>query len=188
MSQNLNDMSNNIEELAQSISQLTLETGAIFAEEFSKSLNVQGFTYPERDPGFEAPPHVKDLVLRASKLKASGCLSLTARIKQILNVPDAPVFATGGAASGGAVEAEKEEAPSKFMLVLMAHGEKKTDAIKALKTIYKQALNQDLNIVELRNKLEVLPLEVLKDLPKDKADEYLKLLVEAGCKCELKAG
>jgi large subunit ribosomal protein L7/L12 len=131
--------------------------------------------------------NVNNIAESIIKLNLMEVAALTKKLKEDLNLPDVSFASPSNNASSNTAEAKKEEAPSKFTITLKKHGEKKTDAIKALKVIFKQALNQDFNIIELRNKVDALPLEVLKDLPKEKADEYVKLLSEAGCECELKA-
>lgn len=112
---------------------------------------------------------------------------LAAELRKVLNLPDVAMAPAAVAAAPASSEAaKKKDEPSKFTLILKGYGEKKTNAIKALKTIFKQELGQDMGLKELKDKVDAVPVDVLSGLTKDKADAYVKILKEAECEPELK--
>ncbi len=85
--------------------------------------------------------------------------------------------ATAGAAGGG--EAAEEKAT--YTVVLADSGAQKIAVIKALREI-----NQELGLKEAKDIADAPPKEILKDAPKEKAEEAKKKLEAAGAKVELK--
>ncbi|QHD65349.1 ribosomal protein L7/L12 [Neorickettsia findlayensis] len=111
---------------------------------------------------------------------------LAAELKRVLNLPDVAMAPAAAAAPAPSEPVEKKSEATKFTLILKGYGEKKTSAIKALKTIFKQELGQDLGLKELKDKVEAVPVDILSGLTKEKADAYAKILKEAECEPELK--
>ncbi|WP_038559800.1 ribosomal protein L7/L12 [Neorickettsia helminthoeca] len=111
---------------------------------------------------------------------------LAAELKKVLNLPDVSFAPAASAAPVAAEVTEKKSEASKFTLILKGYGDKKTNAIKALKTIFKQELGQDMGLKELKDKVDAVPVDVLSGLTKEKADAYAKVLKDAECESELK--
>lgn len=90
--------------------------------------------------------------------------------------PMAMMAAAPGAAAAPAAE-EKDE----FDIVLAAAGANKIGVIKAVRVI-----NQTLGLKEAKDLVEAAPKTVAEGVKKDQANEWKKLLEEAGAQVELK--
>lgn len=90
--------------------------------------------------------------------------------------PMAMMAAPGAAAPAAAVE-EKTE----FDVVLAASGANKIGVIKAVRVI-----NQTLGLKEAKDLVEAAPKTVAEGVKKEQAEEWKKLLEEAGAQVELK--
>jgi large subunit ribosomal protein L7/L12 len=91
----------------------------------------------------------------------------------------APVaMAQAGAAAAPAAEVEEK---TEFDIVLAASGANKIGVIKAVRTI-----NQALGLKEAKDLVEAAPKTVAENVKKDQANEWKKLLEDAGAQVELK--
>jgi len=91
----------------------------------------------------------------------------------------APVAqATVGGNAGGASGSEEKSA---YTVLLQEVGSNKIGLIKAVREI-----NQNLGLKEAKELVESAPVEVLKEVKKEEAEEAAKKLEEAGGKVELK--
>jgi len=93
----------------------------------------------------------------------------------------APVATTGAPAATGVAGAPAEEEKAIYTVVLTDSGSQKIAVIKALREI-----NQELGLKEAKDIADAPPKEILKDAPKEKAEEAKKKLEAAGAKVELK--
>jgi len=91
--------------------------------------------------------------------------------------PQAAAPQAGAAASAGAEAEEK----ANFTVILADSGAQKIAVIKALREI-----NQELGLKEAKDIADAPPKEILKDAPKEQAEEAKKKLETAGAKVELK--
>jgi large subunit ribosomal protein L7/L12 len=88
----------------------------------------------------------------------------------------ATVVAGGGAAAGAEAAEEKTE----FDVVLVDAGDKKINAIKAVRAI------TGLGLKEAKAAVEETPSVLKEGVSKEEAEDFKKQLEEAGAKCELK--
>lgn len=88
----------------------------------------------------------------------------------------ATVVAAGGAGDAGAAAEEQTE----FTVVLADAGDKKINAIKAVRAI------TGLGLKEAKAAVEETPSVLKEGVSKEEAEEFKKQLEEAGAKCELK--
>lgn len=90
----------------------------------------------------------------------------------------APVMMGGmpGAAGGAAAAEEKDE----FDIILAAHGDKKINVIKEIRSI------TGLGLKEAKDLVEGAPKEVKAGVPKEEAEKIKAALEKAGAKVELK--
>ena len=106
-------------------------------------------------------------------------------LKERLNIPDLPM---GGmlaqAPAGGADSGEAAPVKEDFTVILESFGERKTQVIKAVREIKKKE-GQDIGLKEAKEMVETPNAKICENIPKEKADEYLKLLQEAGSQSKL---
>ena len=88
----------------------------------------------------------------------------------------APVAAAAGPAAAAAPVEEQTE----FTVILAAAGEKKVEAIKAVRAI------TSLGLKEAKDLVESAPATVKEAVSKDDAAKFKKLLEDAGAKVEIK--
>ena len=88
----------------------------------------------------------------------------------------ATVVAAGGAAAGG----EAAEAQTEFDVVLTDAGDKKINAIKAVRAI------TGLGLKEAKAAVEEVPSVLKEACSKEEAEELKKQIEDAGAACELK--
>jgi len=88
--------------------------------------------------------------------------------------------APASAAAAPAAAAAPVEEKTEFTVVLLAAGEKKVEAIKAVRAI------TSLGLKEAKDLVEGAPQVVKEAVSKDDAAKYKKLLEEAGAKVEIK--
>lgn len=122
----------------------------------------------------------KDLIKEIEGLTTIELAELVKELEERFGVSAAaPVAMAGAPAAGAAVEAEEEKA--NYSVVLADSGTQKIAVIKALREI-----NQELGLKEAKDIADTPPKEILKDAPKEKAEEAKKKLEAAGAKVELK--
>jgi len=85
------------------------------------------------------------------------------------------------AAPAASADAAPVEEKSEFDIVLAAAGANKIASIKAVRTI-----NQELGLKEAKDLVEAAPKTVAEGVKKEQAEEWKKLLEEAGAQVELK--
>ena len=83
--------------------------------------------------------------------------------------------------AGAAAPAEAAEEKTSFTVMLTAGGDRKIDAIKAVRE-----LRADLGLKEAKDLVEGAPKEVLVNVKKEDADAAKAKLEAAGCSIELK--
>jgi len=113
-------------------------------------------------------------------ISGMSVLELSELVKEFeekFGVSAQPVAVAGGAGgdAGGAAE-EKTE----FDVVLTAAGDKKINAIKAVRAL------TGLGLKEAKEAVESVPSTIKEGVDKDAAEEAKKALEEAGASCELK--
>lgn len=125
-------------------------------------------------------PKLVRIVDDISQLTILEVSELNKLLKKTLNISDMPVMtgvgvaATDSSASEDDAPAAKEQ--TEFTVRLNAFAaDGKIKVIKAVKV-----LMPDMNLVKAKSFVESLPQIVMKDVPKEEADEALKVLSEAG--------
>lgn len=124
----------------------------------------------------------KEEILEAiSKMSVMDVVDLISAMEEKFGVSAAvPAAATATiAAAEGAEETENEDSGNADLL-LTEIGEKKVDVIKAVRTI------TGLGLKDAKALVDGAPSTIKEGLTKAEAQEYLKQLVEAGAKAELK--
>lgn len=122
----------------------------------------------------------KDLIKQIEGLTTLELAELVKELEERFGVSAAaPVAAAGTPAAGAAAPAEEEK--TNFTVVLADSGAQKIAVIKALREI-----NQELGLKEAKDIADSPPKEILKDAPKEQAEEVKKKLEAAGAKVELK--
>lgn len=123
----------------------------------------------------------KDLIKEIEGLTTLELAELVKALEERFGVSAAAPMAAApqaGAAAGAGSETEEK---ANFTVVLADSGAQKIAVIKALREI-----NQELGLKEAKDIADTPPKEILKDVPKEKAEEAKKKLEEAGAKVELK--
>lgn len=126
-----------------------------------------------------APKLVK-IVDEISELTILEVSELNKLLKKTLNISDMPMM-TGVSVSATDSSTSEDDAPvtkeqTEFTVRLNAFAaDSKIKVIKAVK-----GLMPDMNLVKAKGFVESLPQIVKKDVPKEEADEALKVLSEAG--------
>lgn len=122
----------------------------------------------------------KDLIKEIEGLTTVELAELVKVLEERFGVSAAAPVAVAGAPSGAA-PAEAAEEKANYTVVLTDSGAQKIAVIKALREI-----NQELGLKEAKDIADAPPKEILKDAPKEKAEEAKKKLEAAGAKVELK--
>ncbi|MCL5407470.1 MAG: 50S ribosomal protein L7/L12 [Patescibacteria group bacterium] len=123
----------------------------------------------------------KDLIKEIENLTTLELADLVKALEERFGVSAAaPVAAAGAPAAGGSGAAQEEE-KANYTVILADSGSQKIAVIKALREI-----NQELGLKEAKDIADAPPKEILKDAPKEKAEEAKKKLEDAGAKVELK--
>lgn len=124
----------------------------------------------------------KDLIKQIESLTTLELAELVKTLEERFGVSAAAPMATIGASPAGAASGEAEaEEKANYTVVLADSGAQKIAVIKALREI-----NQELGLKEAKDIADAPPKEILKDVPKEKAEEAKKKLEDAGAKVELK--
>ena len=121
----------------------------------------------------------KELITQIEGLTTLELAELVKTLEERFGVSAAAPVAAAPAAAGAGAPAEEEKA--NFTVVLADSGAQKIAVIKALREI-----NQELGLKEAKDIADAAPKEILKDAPKEKAEEAKKKLEAAGAKVELK--
>jgi len=124
----------------------------------------------------------KDLIKEIEGLTTIELAELVKALEERFGVSAAAPVVTvpiSGAAGVGAAPEEEEKAI--YTVVLTDSGAQKIAVIKALREI-----NQELGLKEAKDIADAPPKEILKEVPKEKAEEAKKKLEAAGAKVELK--
>lgn len=119
----------------------------------------------------------EDVLEFISNLSVLELSELVKEFEEKFGVSAAPVMVAGGAA-GGAAEAAEEK--TEFDVVLTSAGDKKINAIKAVRSI------TGLGLKEAKEAVENAPTTLKEAATKEEAEEAKKLLEEAGAGVELK--
>lgn len=88
----------------------------------------------------------------------------------------APMMMAGGAAAGAAEEAVKDT----FDVILLSHGDKKINVIKAVREV------TNLGLKEAKDLVDGLPKPIKEGVSKDEAESIKAKFEEAGAQVELK--
>lgn len=119
-------------------------------------------------------------ILEAIKLKP--VIEVVELIKDMENefgVTAAVAVAAAAPQAGGGAQAQAEE-QTEFKVVLTAHGEKKVEVIKVVRTI------TGLGLKEAKDLVEGTPGVIKEGVSKKDAEDIKKQLVEAGATVEIK--
>ena len=125
---------------------------------------------------------VENIVSEVAKLSVLELSELVTALQEKLGVSAAmPVAAAQVAApaEGGAPAADAGSANQ--TVIMTVSGANKIAVIKALREI-----NQELGLKEAKDIADAPPKEILKDAPKEQAEEAKKKLEAAGAKVEMK--
>jgi len=118
----------------------------------------------------------EDVLEFISGLSVLELSELVKEFEEKFGVSATPVAAAGGAVVGGAAAEEKTE----FDVILTGAGEKKINAIKAVRAI------TGLGLKEAKAAVEGTPFTIKEGVSKDDAEEAKKALEEAGASVEVK--
>jgi len=118
----------------------------------------------------------EDVLEFISGLSVLELSELVKEFEEKFGVSATPVAVAGGAAAGGAAAEEKTE----FDVILTGAGEKKINAIKAVRAI------TGLGLKEAKAAVEGTPFTIKEGVSKDDAEEAKKALEEAGASVEVK--
>jgi len=124
----------------------------------------------------------KDLIKEIEGLTTIELAELVKALEERFGVSAAaPVVAAPISGAAGVDAAPEEEEKAIYTVVLTDSGAQKIAVIKALREI-----NQELGLKEAKDIADAPPKEILKEVPKEKAEEAKKKLETAGAKVELK--
>jgi len=118
----------------------------------------------------------EDVLEFISGLSVLELSELVKEFEEKFGVSATPVAVAGGAAAGGASAEEKTE----FDVILTSAGDKKINAIKAVRAI------TGLGLKEAKAAVEGTPFTIKEGVSKDDAEEAKKALEEAGASVEVK--
>ena len=118
----------------------------------------------------------QDVLEYISGLSVLELSELVKEFEEKFGVSAAPVMMAGGAGDAGAAVEEKTE----FDVVLTGAGEKKINAIKAVRAI------TGLGLKEAKEAVESVPTVLKEAVSKADAEAVLKQIEEAGAKAEIK--
>jgi len=150
------------------------------AQEASKAEEkpVKEKSEPEKKP--EPTGKFQDLIKEIEGLTTVELAELVKTLEERFGVSAAaPMALAASNATGAAGPVEEEKAT--YTVILADSGAQKIAVIKALREI-----NQELGLKEAKDIADAPPKEILKDVPKEKAEEAKKKLETAGAKVELK--
>lgn len=119
----------------------------------------------------------EDVLEFISNLSVLELSELVKEFEEKFGVSAAPVMVAGGAAAGGGEAAEEK---TEFDVVLTSAGDKKINAIKAVRAI------TGLGLKEAKEAVEKAPTTLKEGATKEEAEEAKKTLEEAGAGVELK--
>ena len=126
----------------------------------------------------------KDLIKEIEGLTTVELAELVKALEERFGVSAVPRAVPGvgiPTSQGASVGTAQVEAKATYTVVLADSGGQKIAVIKALREI-----NQELGLKEAKDIADAPPKEILKDAPKEKAEEAKKKLEAAGAKVELK--
>lgn len=118
----------------------------------------------------------EDIINAVAEMSVKDVVELIEAMEEKFGVTAAAAAVAVAPGEGGAAAEEKTE----FDVVLTGAGEKKVNAIKAVRAI------TGLGLKEAKAMVEAVPAVVLEGAAKDAAEEALKQLEEAGASGELK--
>lgn len=122
----------------------------------------------------------KDDILNAiADMSVMQVVELVQAMEEKFGVTAAAAVAAAPAAGGGAAAPAAEE-KTEFNVILATVGDKKVNVIKAVRTI------TGLGLKEAKDLVDGAPSSVKEGVSKAEAEEFKKLLVEAGATVELK--
>ena len=119
----------------------------------------------------------EDVLEYISNLSVLELSELVKEFEEKFGVSAQPTVVAGGAAGGEAAAAEEK---TEFDVVLTAAGDKKINAIKAVRAI------TGLGLKEAKAAVEEIPTTLKEGISKDEAEEIKKQLEEAGATAEIK--
>ena len=122
-----------------------------------------------------------DLIKEIEGLSVADLAELVKVLEDRFGVSASAPMMVAGAAGGGAAGSEETEEKTSFNVILAASGDQKINVIKALREI-----NQNLGLKEAKDIADAPPKDILKDAPKDQAEEAKKKLEAAGATVEMK--
>jgi large subunit ribosomal protein L7/L12 len=129
----------------------------------------------------EYSKEVSDIVAKVEKMTVLEVADLVSAIEDKFGVSAAPVAVAGAApAAGGDAAGGDEGGKSEFTIHLVAAGEKKIEAIKAVREI------TQLGLKEAKDLVDGAPKDVKENVPADEANEAKSKLEAAGATVELK--
>jgi len=127
----------------------------------------------------EVPAKFKSLVDEIDKLSVLDLSEFVSVLEDHYGVSaSAPVAVAAAGAAGGEQEAA-EEAKSSYNIMLTAAGDKKIDAIKAVREV------SGLGLAESKDVVDNAPKMIKENVPAEEAEEAKKKLEEAGATVEL---
>lgn len=122
----------------------------------------------------------KDDILNAiAEMSVMDVVELVQSMEEKFGVSAAAAVAAAPAAAGGEAAAAAEE-QTEFDVILTGPGEKKVNAIKAVRAI------TGLGLKEAKALVDEAPSAIKEGVSKDEAEEFKKQLEEAGASVELK--
>jgi len=119
----------------------------------------------------------EDVLEYISNLSVLELSELVKEFEEKFGVSAQPTIVAGGAAGGEAAAVEEK---TEFDVVLTAAGDKKINAIKAVRAI------TGLGLKEAKAAVEEVPTTLKEGISKDEAEEIKKQLEEAGATAEIK--
>jgi large subunit ribosomal protein L7/L12 len=119
----------------------------------------------------------EDVLEYISNLSVLELSELVKEFEEKFGVSAQPTVVAGGAAGGEAAAAEEK---TEFDVVLTAAGDKKINAIKAVRAI------TGLGLKEAKAAVEEVPTTLKEGISKEEAEEIKKQLEEAGATAEIK--
>lgn len=125
-------------------------------------------------------PAAQKIIDAVEKLTVLELAELVKALEDKFGVSASAPVAVAAAPAASADAAPVEE-KSEFDIVLAAAGANKIASIKAVRTI-----NQELGLKEAKDLVEAAPKTVAEGVKKEQAEEWKKLLEEAGAQVELK--
>lgn len=119
----------------------------------------------------------EDVLEFISNMSVLELSELVKEFEEKFGVSAQATVVAGGAVAGGAEAAEEQ---TEFNVVLVDAGDKKINAIKAVRAI------TGLGLKEAKAAVEETPSVLKEGVSKEEAEDFKKQLEEAGAKCELK--